>query len=486
MLLITAVTTASATLVNGVSSMLLTSVEPQQMLAYYQCAVRATQDAAGASNARPGGEVPPFVFDCHDPRAGTGWAVTAGATVLLLLVIGCVYACLPAWRSRRRGYRELAGMPELSASLDELTRTAGLHRRVTFLAEPLQPGIDALAFGHVRRRRVVLSGGLLALFARDRDAFRTVVLHELAHIRNRDLDVAFLTLIVWRMNGPLLLASAALAVPGSLFLGPELAASNLTHAVRLGLLAVLAAFLKNSVLRSRELYADARVRSWEGSPDSLLRLFRTYGLPSAPRSGWRSALLRVHPTAALRERALVDERLLGRGGFWDFCAVGATAAFLYDFVALGPIGGGSQAGAGTEALAAGLATALLIGAAGTALWRESARPPEEPAGYGSGRRASASRWGWRGAPAVADGGRQCGDARRQGDHPVRPVRGAGGPVRSGHGRVAGCGGTLVGRCAGPAAAAGGGGGAGGVGRGSGPRVRLPDAVAEPDAVRGVL
>ncbi|MDX3076696.1 M48 family metalloprotease [Streptomyces sp. MI02-7b] len=380
-LLITAVTTASATLVNSVSSTVLTSVEPRQMLAYYQCATRATQDAARARSAHPGSGASAFVFDCHDPRAGTAWAVTATATALLLLSVGCVYVCLPAWRSRRRGYRELTGVPELSAYLEELTRTTGLYPRVTFLAEPLEPSIDALAFGRARRRQVVLSGGLMALFARDRDAFRSVVLHELAHIRNRDLDVAFLTLIVWRMSGPPLLSFAVLAVPGSLAVlavpgslvaGPELAAANLTHAVRIGLLAVLAAFLKNSVLRSRELHADARVRSWEGSADSLLRLFRSYGLPSAPRSSWRSALLRVHPTAAQREGALRDERLLDRAGFWDFCAVGATAAFLYDFLELGPIGGGSQTGTGTEALATALASALLVGATGTALWRGSA------------------------------------------------------------------------------------------------------------------
>ncbi|MFJ9351260.1 M48 family metallopeptidase [Streptomyces sp. NPDC101237] len=369
MLLITAVTTASATLVNGVSSMALTSVDVRRVRAYYRCATLATQEAARAHGVPSGDGSSPFVFDCHDPRAGTSWAVTVAVTALLLLGVGCVYVCLPVWRERRRGYRELTGMPELSAYLQGLTRTAGLGSPVTFLAEPLQPGVDAVAFGRVGRRRVVLSGGLLVLFTRDQDAFRTVVLHELAHIRNRDLDVAFLTLIVWRMSGSPLLAFAVLAVPGSLFLGPELAAADLTHAVRTGLLAVLAAFLKNSVLRSRELYADARVRSWEGSPTSLRRLFHVYGLSSAPRSGWRSALLRVHPTAAQRAEALRDERLPGEAGFWDFCAVGATVAFLYDFLELGPIGGGSQAGAGTEALAATTASVLLVGATGTALWR---------------------------------------------------------------------------------------------------------------------
>ncbi|MER6464141.1 M48 family metalloprotease [Streptomyces sp. NPDC001228] len=371
-LLITAVTTASATLVNGVSSVVLTSVDVRQVRAYYRCASRATQEAARSHGAPSGDGSSPFVFDCNDPRAGTAWAVTVAVTALLLLGVGCVYVCLPAWRKRRRGYRELTGMPELTACLRQLTRTAGLHSPVTFLAEPLEPGVDALAFGRVGRRQVVLSGGLMVLFARDPDAFRTVVLHELAHIRNRDLDVAFLTLVVWRMSGPPLLAFAFLAVPGSLFLGPELAAADLTHAVRMGLLAVLAAFLKNSVLRSRELYADARVRSWQGSPTSLQRLFRNYGLPSTPRSGWRSALLRVHPTAAQREEALRDERLLGEAGFWDFCAVGATVAFLYDFLELGPVGGGSQAGAGTEALATVLASGLLVGATGTALWRGAA------------------------------------------------------------------------------------------------------------------
>ncbi|MCZ2525873.1 M48 family metalloprotease [Streptomyces sp. HB2AG] len=379
-LLITAVAAVTAILVNGVSTMVFTSVNPLEAGEYYECMARATADAARRRAADPTVGIPPsFAADCRDPRAGTGWVIPSVASACLLAVVACVYAWLPAWRTRRRGYREPAGMPQLSACLEGLLDESGVRTKVTFLVEPLNPKVAALAFGRVRQRRVVLSGGLLTLFARDRGAFRTVVLHELAHIRNRDLDIAFLTMIVWRTSGPPLLVASAVAAPAGLLLlpvRPALTTAVLAFCVGTVVLAVLVTLLKNAVLRSRELYADARVKQWEGSAEPLHRLFACYGLGSAPHTaaGGRPAVLRVHPPLALRVRALGDDRLLSGTGFWDMCAVGAAVAFLYDVVRLGPIGGGSLASPVTETVAAVLGTALLVGAAGTVLWRASAQP----------------------------------------------------------------------------------------------------------------
>ncbi|MFF4287617.1 hypothetical protein ACFY0R_20280 [Streptomyces sp. NPDC001633] len=184
--------------------------------------------------------------------------------------------------------------------------------------------------------------------------------------------MALLTIIVWRMCGPPLALLSVLGAQGSLVMGPLSAAVNLTHAAAMAFLAVLATFLKNAVLRSREYYADARVTKWEGSGESLLRLFLGYGLQSAPQSGGRWALLRVHPTLTERGKALNDSRVLFGVDMWDLCAVGATVGFLCEFLELGPIGGGSQAGSATGVVATALGAALLIGATGTVLWRASA------------------------------------------------------------------------------------------------------------------
>ncbi|MFF8380605.1 M48 family metalloprotease [Streptomyces sp. NPDC015661] len=374
-LLIAAMATVSALLVNGTSSVLLSSVRWEELQEYHDCYARATEAAARERDSATDIRVPTELDmgDCEDPRAGSSRLVTAGVSAGLLLALLAAYAGLPRYRIRRRGYRPLSGMPELSAYLAGLLRESGVRARVGFLAEPLNPAVHALAFGRLGRRRVALSGGLLTLYSLDRGAFRSIVLHELAHIRNRDLDIAFLTLILWRASMPTLGALTVVAAPASLLFGAALAGSVLAFAAQLPLLAALVVLLKNAVLRSRELYADARVTEWEGSADGLRRLFGAAPAGEGGKTG--RGLLSVHPPLARRARALADRGVLYEVGFWDMSAVGAAGAFVYDMVRLGPIGGGSQAGPVAELAATVLSGVLVVGAAGTVLWQAAAHAP---------------------------------------------------------------------------------------------------------------
>ncbi|MEU7556627.1 hypothetical protein AB0B01_30665, partial [Streptomyces sp. NPDC044571] len=100
-------------------------------------------------------------------------------------------------------------------------------------------------------------------------------------------------------------------------------------------------------------------------------------------------VLRVHPPLDLRLRALDDERALSGVSFWDLCAVGAAVAFVQHIVGLGPIGGGTLDSPAIDALASALASALLVGATGTVLWRACASerggaPHVREAGLGLG------------------------------------------------------------------------------------------------------
>ncbi|WP_256961654.1 M48 family metallopeptidase, partial [Streptomyces sp. NRRL B-24572] len=384
-LLIAAMATVSALMVNGTSSVLLSSVRWEELQEYHDCYARATEEAARERGSATDIRIPTELDlgDCRDPRADASPLITAGVSTGLLLALLGAYVGLPRHRTRRRGYRPLTGMPELSAYLAGLLGESGVRARVVFLAEPLNPEVHALAFGRLGRRRVALSGGLITLYSLDRAAFRSIVLHELAHIRNRDLDIAFLTLILWRASMPVLGVLTAVAAPTSLLLGGALAGTVLAFAVQVPLLAALVTLLKNAVLRSRELYADARAAEWEGSADGLRRLF---GDPPAQQQDTRvergllsrgvgPGLLSVHPPLAQRARALTDRRVLYEVGFWDMSAVGAAGAFVYDMVSLGPIGGGSQAGPVTELAATVLSGVLMVGAAGTVLWQAVAHAP---------------------------------------------------------------------------------------------------------------
>ncbi|MER5202327.1 M48 family metalloprotease [Streptomyces sp. NPDC002825] len=374
-LLIAAMAAVSALLVNGTSSVLLSSVRWEELQEYHDCYARATEEAARERGSATDIRIPTELDmgDCRDPRADTSGLVTAAVSAGLILALLGAYIGLPRHRTRRRGYRPLTGMPELSAYLAGLLRETGVRAPVGFLAEPLNPAVHALAFGHLGQRRVALSGGLLTLYSLDRAAFRSIVLHELAHIRNRDLDIAFLTLILWRASMPTLGVLTVVAAPASLLLGGALTGAVLAFAVQFPLLAALVILLRNAVLRSRELYADARVTEWEGSADGLRRLFGAAPVRAGAKTG--RGLLSVHPPLARRARALADRGVLYEVGFWDMSAVGAAGAFLYDMVRLGPIGGGSQTGPITELAATVLSGVLVVGAAGTVLWQAATHAP---------------------------------------------------------------------------------------------------------------
>ncbi|GII91932.1 hypothetical protein Ssi02_21630 [Sinosporangium siamense] len=59
-----------------------------------------------------------------------------------------------------------------------------------------------MAFGRAGRRSVRLDAGLVRTFSTDPAGFRAVVLHELAHLGNRAID---LTIAVWRAFLPVAL-----------------------------------------------------------------------------------------------------------------------------------------------------------------------------------------------------------------------------------------------------------------------------------------
>ncbi|MFI1617843.1 M48 family metalloprotease [Streptomyces lydicus] len=142
-----------------------------------------------------------FASTCPQPSLGNQTALGLAALGALWLAVGIVYWLLPAYRIRRRRLRPLptTGLADLRRTLDELVAVAGLRCRVRFVVDWRQRAPSGLAFGRVGRCHVLLSAGLLQLHRRVPEAFRAIVLHELAHLRNRDVDIAFLTIICYRL-----------------------------------------------------------------------------------------------------------------------------------------------------------------------------------------------------------------------------------------------------------------------------------------------
>lgn len=267
-------------------------------------------------------------------KTGLGWyrergrcMAPVGHPLLLWQIVGLglvfgtgvlLYLAHPAWYVRRRRLRSLdpGEAADLLAELDRLRRLAGVGR-VRFLLEPFNAAPSAFVFGLPRRRALAISTGLVVRYHTDPAAFRSIVLHELAHLRNRDIEPTYLALTLTAAFGLVLAAYSgqwliSSRVLDSFVLGP------LLQALLLGVLALL---LLAALVRSREFQADARVGQWEGERTALPRVLRD--MPVPPRRAL-AVLRALHPTPVQRVRGLSGSMLPFGLGYWGGAAVGLT------------------------------------------------------------------------------------------------------------------------------------------------------------------
>ncbi|MFC4116504.1 M48 family metalloprotease [Nonomuraea zeae] len=223
-------------------------------------------------------------------------AAGLGAMVMVTAAIVLLSAARPWLTIKRQNLRhaDAAAYAGLHALVGELARAEGVARLPTLLLDTNRGAPGGRAFGGFGRSYLRLNIGTLHRARRTGDdrELRTIVLHELAHVRNRDVELTNLTLAsVWVFGGlvglPLLLYTALREPARLLDVGLRTAAAT-------ALVVVLAA----AVLRARESYADVRAdmaRQW---------------LPPAP-----AAPEAAGPAAAL-ERSSTQERTTafpGRG-----------------------------------------------------------------------------------------------------------------------------------------------------------------------------
>jgi hypothetical protein len=79
----------------------------------------------------------------------------------LIVLAALQYWLGPPWRIRRRRLRAIGPelFPEVYPELDRLAAETAGRDRVRFLLDTVNPAVDGLAFGRVRRRYVVLASG---------------------------------------------------------------------------------------------------------------------------------------------------------------------------------------------------------------------------------------------------------------------------------------------------------------------------------------
>jgi Zn-dependent protease with chaperone function len=295
------------------------------------------------------------------------WWGLLGIGVLLVLA-GAIFLAQPWWIRRRKQLTELTGADtaDLARRLDEVRQRAGLGP-VVWLLQPLNARLSAFAFGRPGRRFVAVSGGAAVAAIRAPAAFEAVILHELAHIKNRDIDQTYLALAVWRAFVVAALLPLAVVLIVSRVLGePQLLIW------RMAVLALIVYSLRNAILRSREFDADARARQI----DHGIALGTVLANQSAAgrRRAW--PLGRKHPSGGDRMAALADPAPLFRFRFWDGLGIGLVAALgaagVHEIVTLL-----SSASVGIHFAVPAIVLAAFAGPTLTvAMWRRQWREPE--------------------------------------------------------------------------------------------------------------
>ena len=237
---------------------------------------------------------------------------------VLVVVAGAIFLAQPWWYRRRRHLSELTGdgAAELVSRLEGVRQRAGTGP-VVWLLQPLNARLSAFAFGRPGRRFVAVSGGAAVAAVRKPAAFDAVILHELAHVKNRDIDQTYLALAIWRA----FVVAALLPLVVTVIVTGDLGGWQ-RSLWRVAALALIVYSLRNAVLRSREFDADARAR--ELDPKTQLGPVLA-ALPA--RTGRRARLLGwTHPPGQARAAALADPAPLYRCTVWDGLAVGLVTA----------------------------------------------------------------------------------------------------------------------------------------------------------------
>ncbi|WP_406080556.1 M48 family metalloprotease [Micromonospora sp. NBC_00858] len=318
--------------------------------------------------------------------------------LLLLFATFCLFKTLPKWKSRPSRYVELDQVDSdqrVERRLLSLSREADLSRLPKVVTDPTAMSMSAVVFGDSRRPILRINGGLVHRHGSAPETFRAVILHEFAHIRNRDITITYLVISMWRVFLWLvLLPYVAIRVHSIIEITREFPwAHNLVgiHATNIASTGVMAALIylsRTEVLRSREIRADLRSVEWEADPAKWL--VTEDSEPSTKRERAFEAFLglwRVHPEWSARRASASDPSTLLRIRPLALALTGlATTLIFYRLIVALNEGGAAQlASIVSAALVCSAPAAAIIG---IYLWQAVARSADSgerpPSGVGVG------------------------------------------------------------------------------------------------------
>ena len=342
---------------------------------------------------------------CIEEHAG-GWVAVwlpYFATGLLLVLALVLYVLQPLWINRPSRTIPLAKADRGDTVKEALAVLAGkceLPRQPCYVVDVSGRGANALVNGWAGHYTVRLDIGLLTLFRTEhgRPAFEATLLHEFSHISNRDVDITYLTVALWRIFLLFVLIPFTAIEGWQLAHGtfdnsndpfwqgnqPILVSQLILAAAMVGLTYLATA----EILRVRETCADidavdrkARKGYWRQQAEAESATRRDGGRRAVARRA--RSLLRTHPDWAARAAALEDPRALVTARALPMFLAGAATSLFGSFI---------QATVGDSSYAVHYGwledcdiwpmAALAVAITGHALWRnvtagirEGARPP---------------------------------------------------------------------------------------------------------------
>jgi Zn-dependent protease with chaperone function len=315
------------------------------------------------------------------------WGLFVGAGLVVLFgAAAAAYLLHPRWIVRRRRLVKLDANRQrgLVGDLDRLSREMGLARSPDWRLAPYARTTGGQAFGLPWHRYVQIDAGLAVLRVTRPAEFRAVVLHELAHLRNRDVDKTYFAISTWRAFVIVALAPyLVLMLHPRLFVAPldwrsdefAFATDPAVAAYRLASLLVLTAIVyltRNAILRVRETHADATAAAVDGVDTALPSVLGR--LPSPP--AWRR--WGTHPHPRQRLDAVRDPGRLFTASPWELVGVGLAAGLVCDNLSV-LVGSLFLVDTTLAVASVGLVTgALTAGLLAAAIWRATARDPAAP------------------------------------------------------------------------------------------------------------
>lgn len=230
--------------------------------------------------------------------------------------------------SRYKANRVEDRYPELSSLIFNLCSRFNVRKPIIlyFEGEPL----DTFVVGYGRKPYLLVSTGLCEMYSSFPDMVETILLHELSHIKNRDLFQHEVAESLWKS----FIIIAGISILLSFIESFRNSTSSLYSTFSMYILPSVVLFYLNSAIKKwREIYADVRTAFFQKTCRNLLTLFRL--LSSHGKISLRSRILSPFVLTINERIKLLQEGFFKNiGGRISLCVAVTTTSIVLNVINL--------------------------------------------------------------------------------------------------------------------------------------------------------